>query len=457
MSIAILVVTKQVDLPHISQFLSVRIKISNFVIFLIFLTVWHMVLSFSGLYKSRRLSDSKSEELVGILKATAIGSMIIYFTALYTHVDFATPVFLLSFYTAGSGLTIFGRLLMRYTIKKARVRGHNLRNLLIIGTNKRALRFARRVENQPEYGYRIVGFVDADHTANGEFNSSGYRLVANFSSFSEYLRGNVVDEVAVILPLSSLYQHAAKIVAKCEEQGITVRVLPDLFNLNRARYQTDNFDGEQIITISSGGANGGWPVIMKRLVDVVASVVLLILASPLLLICALLIHWTSPGPVFFVQKRVGFNKRRFHLYKFRTMVTGAEKMISDLEAQNEASGPVFKIKDDPRITRVGKHLRVFSLDELPQLINVIKGDMSLVGPRPLPVRDYDGFDLDWQRRRFSVRPGITCLWQISGRSNLTFEKWMKLDMEYIDNWSLALDMKILLKTIPAVLKGSGAA
>jgi lipopolysaccharide/colanic/teichoic acid biosynthesis glycosyltransferase len=166
---------------------------------------------------------------------------------------------------------------------------------------------------------------------------------------------------------------------------------------------------------------------------------------------------TSAGPVFFVQERVGINKRRFKVLKFRTMVVDAERRQQTLETLNEATGPVFKIRNDPRITPLGKFLRKTSIDELPQLCNVLNGDMSLVGPRPLPVRDYNGFSQDWHRRRFSVRPGITCLWQVNGRSRLPFEKWMELDMEYIDRWSLWLDLKILVKTVPAVLKGSGAA
>ena len=153
---------------------------------------------------------------------------------------------------------------------------------------------------------------------------------------------------------------------------------------------------------------------------------------------------------------MGLNKRRFKLYKFRTMTDGAEARQEELECFNEACGPVFKIKNDPRITRLGRFLRKTSIDELPQLFNVLKGDMSLVGPRPLPVRDYNGFSEDWQRRRFSVRPGITCLWQVNGRSNTSFEHWMELDMKYIDTWSFQLDLKILLLTIPAVLRGSGA-
>jgi lipopolysaccharide/colanic/teichoic acid biosynthesis glycosyltransferase len=173
-------------------------------------------------------------------------------------------------------------------------------------------------------------------------------------------------------------------------------------------------------------------------------------------VVAVLIKILSPGPVFFVQERVGLNKRRFRMYKFRTMVADAEQKLSEVQHLNEVSGPVFKITNDPRLTSIGKYLRKTSIDELPQLISVLKGEMSLVGPRPLPERDFEGFDKDWQRRRLSVRPGITCLWQVNGRSDIAFDNWMKLDMEYIDQWSLWLDVKILAQTIPAVLRGVGA-
>jgi exopolysaccharide biosynthesis polyprenyl glycosylphosphotransferase len=200
----------------------------------------------------------------------------------------------------------------------------------------------------------------------------------------------------------------------------------------------------------------GFPILVKRAMDFIASLILLTILAPIFFLIALLIKLTSPEAAFFVQERIGLNKRRFRLYKFRTMIPGAEKKLAELEDLNEVSGPVFKIKNDPRITWIGKFLRKTSIDELPQLINVLKGDMSLVGPRPLPVRDYEGFDEDWHRRRFSVRPGITCLWQVNGRSDIPFDDWMKLDMQYIDNWSLWLDLKILAQTVPAVFKSSGA-
>jgi exopolysaccharide biosynthesis polyprenyl glycosylphosphotransferase len=196
---------------------------------------------------------------------------------------------------------------------------------------------------------------------------------------------------------------------------------------------------------------------VKRMLDCLFSTVLLVLFAPLLLIIGALVKLTSPGPVFFRQTRVGLNKRQFSIFKFRTMVANAEQLQDQLLSLNEMNGPVFKIKKDPRVTPLGRVLRKTSIDELPQLFNVLKGDMSLVGPRAMSLRDYQLFDQDWQRRRFSVKPGITCLWQIHGRNSVPFEKWMELDMQYIDKWSLWLDLKILARTVPAVLRGTGAA
>jgi exopolysaccharide biosynthesis polyprenyl glycosylphosphotransferase len=280
--------------------------------------------------------------------------------------------------------------------------------------------------------------------------------VSNLKEFPAFLRYNVVDEVVICLPMKSFYQEASEIVVACEEQGVIVRVLSDFFNLKTARSTTTHFEGESITSLYTGSMVGP-SAFIKRILDIVFSLVMIIILSPLFSIVALLIKLTSPGPVFFVQERLGLNKRRIGVFKFRTMVPDAENKQAELEHLNEVSGPVFKIKNDPRITPIGRFLRKSSIDELPQLFNVLKGDMSLVGPRPLPVRDYQGFDQDWHRRRFSVRPGITCLWQISGRCGISFDRWMELDMEYIDNWSLGLDIRILAKTIPAVLKGSGAA
>jgi exopolysaccharide biosynthesis polyprenyl glycosylphosphotransferase len=235
-----------------------------------------------------------------------------------------------------------------------------------------------------------------------------------------------------------------------------MRFNSDVFGLKTTRWRAEEFDGDQYIATYTDSSEL-WPRTTKRILDITVAAAALLFFSPVLLIAALAIKLTSPGPVFFLQERIGLNKRRFKIFKFRTMVPNAEKMMCALEKHNEATGPVFKIRNDPRITRIGKFLRKTSIDELPQLINVLRSDMSLVGPRPLPLRDYEGFNEDWQRRRFSVKPGITCLWQVNGRSEISFNQWMLLDLQYMDEWSLWLDLKILAKTLPAVLRGAGAA
>jgi exopolysaccharide biosynthesis polyprenyl glycosylphosphotransferase len=334
--------------------------------------------------------------------------------------------------------------------------GRNLRHLLIIGTNPRAMEFASSIECRPELGYDLVGFVDDEWAGNREFRENGKSIVADLDHFCDFLREGIIDEVAIALPMKSFYSQAARIVAVCQEHGVIVRVLASMFDLQKGWANNSQFDGMAVATISPNSSEG-WPIICKRILDISVSLLLLLILAPVFILVAILIKLDFSGPVFFVQDRVGLNKRRFRMYKFRTMMGDAEKRQSGLESLNEADGPVFKIKNDPRITRLGKYLRKASIDELPQLLNVLKGDMSLVGPRPLPIRDYQGFDQDWVRRRFSVPPGITCLWQVNGRSSLSFKEWMELDLQYIDHWSLWLDVKLIAKTIPAVLKGVGAA
>ena len=258
------------------------------------------------------------------------------------------------------------------------------------------------------------------------------------------------------MPLRSFYALACQVAATCEQHGVIIRFDSDLFDLKTAHSRAEEFDGAAQITVYTSTLDG-WQVLVKRIQDFAISFTLLILLSPLFLLISILIKLTSNGPVFFLQERVGLNKRRFKIFKFRTMIPNAEKMMAELEALNELSGPVFKIKNDPRLTPLGRFLRRSSLDELPQLLNVLLGDMSLVGPRPMAIRDFEGFSEDWQRRRFSVPPGITCLWQINGRNSVPFQQWMEMDMQYIAEWSLWLDLKILARTIPAVWKGTGAA
>jgi len=439
----------------LDQFLALRIKVHNVGIFLGLLLVFYFILSASRLYASGRLSP-KLEELWAILKVTCFAVLAVIPTAMIFRIRMATPIFILTFFLMSTSAMFFARFLLRQISGWVRLFGRNLRFMLIVGTNKRAIQFARKIEVVRELGYRIIGFVDSDWEGLKEFRTTGYPVVAELGQFPAYLRDHVVDEVMIALPLKTYYQQASQIASLCEEQGIICRYPSGVFDTKLARLKPGHFEGDTVIANYTGNMEAG-TLEVKRFLDLLASLILLILLAPLFLVISLLIKRDSPGPVFFLQERMGINKRRFRLFKFRTMIRGAEEKMGEIEHLNEISGPVFKIRNDPRITRIGKFLRKTSIDELPQLINVLKGDMSLVGPRPLPVRDYNGFDQDWHRRRFSVRPGITCLWQVNGRSTIEFDKWMELDMEYIDHWSLLLDLKILMKTIPAVLKGSGAA
>jgi exopolysaccharide biosynthesis polyprenyl glycosylphosphotransferase len=367
-----------------------------------------------------------------------------------------TPAFIVVFWAISGLSLILSRLLMREFLASVRKHGHNRRHVLIVGTNPRAEEFGRTIDSKSELGYQLIGFADEEWAGNRDFAMNGKSIVTGLDHFPDFLREHIIDEVVIALPMKSFYSQAARIVGECQEQGIVVRALTSLFDFQQGRVDSDKLDITHVLTYSTN-LREGRPLLFKRLLDIIGASTLLILIAPILLIVAVLTKFDSPGPALFVQERVGLNKRRFRMYKFRTMVANAEKVQLDLEKLNEADGPVFKIKEDPRITRLGKYLRKASIDELPQLFNVLKGDMSLVGPRPLPLRDYQRFDQGSIHRRFSVRPGITCLWQVNGRSSTTFGRWMELDMQYIDNWSLWLDLKILAKTLPAVFAGRGAA
>lgn len=430
------------------EFLRLRVEVSNFVIFAGWLAVWQLSFQQFGLYRSRRLAPIGTEPAL-IAGATLLGTLSLAVAAVMFSISIATPRFLVAVWLISTVLTIAVRLGLRYTLYMSRLRGRKLRCLLIAGTNDRAFEFARRVHDHPELGYRVIGLVDEPRALPEDFGTLGYRLVTDFEGFQAYLRAHVVDEVVVCLPVKSQYEAAAGIIEICREQGVMVRFLSDVFN---------NPDLSQDIPVitSSAGLEPSAATGVKRALDVFVSLFMLTLLAPLAAVIIVAIKLTSSGPTHFGQERLGLNKHRFRMLKFRTMGVNAEAQQAALEELNEAEGPVFKIKNDPRVTSIGRVLRKTSLDELPQLFNVLKGDMSLVGPRPLPVKDYEGFDEDWHRRRFSVRPGMTCLWQVGGRSDVSFSRWMELDMEYIDNWSLGLDLRILARTIPAVLRGSGA-
>ena len=347
------------------------------------------------------------------------------------------------------------RLTGRVTMHAFRSRGHNLRHILILGTNRRAHGFAQDLALHPEWGYCLQGFVDEQWWYEKTADSESGSLLGGFDALPVLLRTLPVDEVIVALPLASFYQQIAETVALCRHHGIAVRSIGTFFDQEQTERTAFLRGAVGSITLHDESWDERASMI-KRSADVVISFALLTALAPVLVMVALLIKFTSAGPVLFMQTRMGYGKRPFKILKFRTMVQDAEKLMAQVAHLNETQGPTFKLKNDPRITPVGKFLRKTSLDELPQLINVLIGDMSLVGPRPLPLRDYQGFSQDWHRRRFSVKPGITCLWQVMGRSAIGFDEWMALDIRYIEQWSLWLDIKILFQTIPAVFRGSGA-
>lgn len=436
------------------DFLSLRIKVENFLIGIGLLGVWNIVCASLNLYESKRLSTI-SQEIPDILKATSLVTLTTASAAVLFQIDMISSWFLLSFWALTTILLCADRIGLRVILAWMRRKGRNLRNIVIIGTNQRALTFAREIQTNPDLGYRLLGFVDNPWEGSPNKKRVEMPILAHLDTFPDFIRTLSVDEILIALPLRSYYQQASQIVAQCEEQGILVRMLGDLFSPKLAKSAIDDLGPHPTLTLNTG-AIGDQAILIKRIVDLVIAIPAIILLAPFLAGIAVVIKCVSPGPVFFIQERVGLNKRIFRLIKFRTMVQGAERLQAELEHLNEVDGAAFKITHDPRVTPLGRFLRKASIDELPQLINVIKGDMSLVGPRPLPIRDLLEFNEDWHRRRFCVRPGLTCLWQVSGRSTISFTKWMELDLQYIDKWTFWLDLKILFKTIPAVMKGSGA-
>jgi exopolysaccharide biosynthesis polyprenyl glycosylphosphotransferase len=329
----------------------------------------------------------------------------------------------------------------------------NFYKVLIIGTGNRAVQLVNSLRKSAEPGIEIIGYLDPDSKRMG-IDLPESSVLGTVAEIRTILKRQVVDEVILAVP-RSMFEEVEEIVRACEEEGIKFRIMADLYNTQVSKVSLMTIGEIPLLTLEPVALDQG-KLLIKRSIDFMFSAVSIILLLPFMVLIALAVKVDSPGPVFFRQQRVGLRKRRFEMLKFRSMFEGSEEKIQALEHLNEAAGPIFKITDDPRITAVGRFLRQTSLDELPQLFNILKGEMSLVGPRPMSLRDVALFDQSIQRKRFSVKPGLTCLWQISGRSNLPFSKWLELDLQYIESWNLMLDFKILLKTIPAVLSGEGA-
>ncbi|HEY3025897.1 MAG TPA: sugar transferase [Pyrinomonadaceae bacterium] len=435
------------------DYLSNRIKVTNALLGFALLIIWHVSFGVQGLYLSHRLSTI-SEELKEIARAIGISSIALLAAAQIGRWPTINAHTVAAFAFVSFVLVGGMRLGLRLNLRRLRRRGHNTKSLLIVGGGARAQEFALRVRKRQDLGYKLIGYVESD-LAYSQHALGGSCCLGTIEDLPRIVAGEVIDEVAIALPIKSQYSQIESTVALLAEQGIVVHLLSDFFPHRLARYQPAEFQGIPLVSLLSAPTLS-WRTEFKRLLDLLIATVFLILLLPLLVLVALAIKLDSPGPVLFVQERMGFNKRRFRMFKFRTMQVDAEARMKEIEHLNEKQGPIFKIRNDPRITRVGRWLRKASLDELPQLINVLLGDMSVVGPRPLSIRDALLLEEAWQKRRFSVKPGLTCLWQVSGRSNLSFEEWMQLDLEYIDQWSLVLDCRILLRTIPAILFAKGA-
>lgn len=443
------------------EVLSLRFSLVNLMGSLVLALIWLIVFERIKLYAPLTPKTTLFDELVMIGWATGIATLLYGGVSVLFKISLFSIPFLLSFWVGSTLLTALQRRCLRILLRKIHLGDHNEGRIVLVGTNAAAREYVDLIKANSEMGFRFVGYIcstpDADVAAD--------ELLGNLNEHERIFKTNVIDEIVITLPIHDFNEELEALIDHASARGILVRLpmsqlFSSMFGHNVWRLKTENVahpgDHASCDLVLSSGHHLGWEYLAKRVFDFLAASMLLILTSPLMIGAALAIRFTSKGDVLFVQDRYGYNGRVFKLYKFRTMIQNADEMQEALRKHNEREGAAFKIKDDPRITGVGRFLRKSSIDELPQLLNVIKGEMSLVGPRPLPLADYERFKEVAHMRRLSVLPGITCTWQAGGRDNVTFDEWMELDMAYIDNWSLLSDFLILLKTVPAVLFGRGA-
>lgn len=445
------VITNLNHMPSdLEEFLALRVTVKNLLLLGIFVFIWSNVCSRSRLYDSPRLNRAG---ILRIVIACACGTSF----ALLFPLTSSSGAFRLSavlwLWPIASSLSVLARVMISPLAGEFDLGRHDPKQVVIVGSGTRALNLHHEICRKGRDEYQLLGFVDSEnsHPIAKEIQA---RTLGRLDELEAILVNHVVDEVLITLPIKSCYTQIQNTIQICERVGVESKYLSRLFQSSLGRRSYEH--SENSLAISVKLATDDYRLMVKRAFDGAAASLGLIILSPVMLLIAASIKLTSAGPIIYSQQRYGRNKRRFRMYKFRTMVTNADALQQGLEQMNEAAGPVFKIKEDPRITRVGAFLRKSSLDELPQLFNVVRGEMSLVGPRPLPLRDVSRFNESWLLRRFCVTPGITGLWQINGRSNTDFDRWIEQDLKYINEWSLMLDLKILVKTIPAVLRGLGA-
>jgi exopolysaccharide biosynthesis polyprenyl glycosylphosphotransferase len=439
--------------PHmpsggLAEFFSLRISLMNALFSVGFAIVWKQCFTVLGLYR---------RDMAGLYRLVlrAAGGSVIMTTLLSLYLDSGhsqRPVgkLLVHFLIVAFGyqvcrLLISSRQWSQYVTEPERV--------VILGSGPRASKAWRELRTQHRQSKNLLGFVD-DRDPYVMPPDIASRFLGNVNSLGDYLLRNAVDELIVATPMRSCYEMTQRAVSIAENAGVRLVFLNDVYTLMHERKLRQR--ATMFLEFVPKDRRRQKAELAKRILDVLGAATGLVVLSPLFLMLGIAIKLTSPGPMFFVQERYGYRRRQFSMYKLRSMVRNAPDLMAGLESRNEACGPIFKIKEDPRVTRLGRFLRRTSLDELPQLWNVLLGDMSLVGPRPMSVRDVSLFSEAQLMRRFSVRPGMTGIWQVSGRSSFSFDHWVTLDFSYIDEWSFVLDLKILARTIPAVLKRSGA-
>jgi exopolysaccharide biosynthesis polyprenyl glycosylphosphotransferase len=421
------------------------------VLLLLILPIFAPLLYSVGFHRSHR-TVPLGEEIWSVGKVAFGGTAILTLFVYGLRLEFVSRWFLAVF-----GIVVFfflsaTRVALRLLSRWVRTRGYNFRTVLLVGTGPKASKLADFIEAHPHWGFNVVGYLDDDN--GGEIRMANrWTCLGRIADLETTLLREVVDEVIFVIEKGKLGDYEEALLV-AERHGVRAHVSLDIFPHVLARPVLEELDGVPLLTFTTTPSNP-MQLVVKRAIDLALAFFLTLLTLPIQLLAALAIKLTSRGPVFFRQVRCGLNGRHFTLLKFRTMEVDAEGRLPEIAHLNEMSGPVFKAARDPRLTLVGRILRRLSIDELPQLWNVLGGDMSLVGPRPPLPEEVARYE-PWQRRRLSMAPGLTCLWQVSGRSELDFDRWMELDLKYIDTWTPYLDLKILLKTVPAVLGGRGA-
>jgi len=416
---------------------------------LILMAILLVVYKMEGLYTQKR-TTSWLDEVYAIFIGTLAGIGVMTVITFFYRPQFYSR---LLFGYAGISVTLIlslSRLIIREVQGYLRGRGIGVDRVLVVGAGEIGRAIMRTIMALPQLGYRVMGFIDDEvrERTIGRFPSLG-----GTNDLPRLLEERIVDEVIITLPWAS-HKEIMRIVAQCERARVRARIVPDLFQMSLSRVDVEEVGGIPLLGVKEVSIRG-WNLALKRAIDVAVSAMTLLLLSPLILLIAALIKLESPGPALFRQTRTGRNGKPFTLYKFRSMRPEAEEELSELRDLDEAEGVFFKIREDPRCTRMGRVLRRLSLDELPQMYNILRGEMSLVGPRPALPREVERYE-EWHRRRLVVPPGLTGLWQVMGRSDLAFDEMVMLDLFYIENWSLWLDLKIILMTIPTVLSGKGA-